>query len=981
MQFKATFWLDEGRRLAGTIHSSVPVPCVAWWTPTTEDTDVDTAQRVERSAGLVRTYPDSRLAKPLGIVRGDLGVATLVGRPRTPPLRALAPLPEGLVCRIVASLLDLVATWPPLQRPGLGVRIGVDQLHAGVLAVGPDGTIGLSRVDDLVGTDDADPLTAIGLLLHELLVGAANARPVTRALDDASDESAYTAALEHAASFLAERSSAHTAQLFTDLLAPDPDKRPPIAKLHEQALERAARGARLLELAQQLARTPPRRSGPKHPWAGQRLPVRRLVVLDDTDAPDPTDGTHAPVPASTDSRAIAEVDQGGLPAERRFDLVKRLATGGMGHVFIAKDPALRREIALKVLRKDSAESRTMVDRFVREVQITAQLEHPNIVPVYSSERTLRGMPAFSMKLIGGITFLAYLREARTLAEADSLDETHALDTRLEHFLKVCDAVAFAHSRGVIHRDLKPSNLMLGGFNDVDVMDWGVAKVSGERDDFDDETGSFEVDEAAVGSTRIGEAVGTVRYMSPEQARGENDQLTGASDQFTLGLILYEIVSLQRARDRKPSREALRSARKAWDVELRDLDGELLDPGLSAIIRKATALTPAERYVDVTAFADDVRRFLHGRELRAMPDGPIGRVWRRMQQHPALVMATVLTLVILVALFSTVSLSLSLTATARAAKQVERMTALAGRVSQQSRRLDGQLQEYEELLEGLRVATLRLLEDHPAERARFRRPTDLSPSQPDVHPLDRYGQLVTFNAPIAVWAPTADTTLAARQEGALQPLAYHLQQIVLRSAGPDVRDLRYLREPGAPVMWALAGFESGLLVDYPGHAKLRTGYDPRTRPWYRRAEERGATTWGSPHPDSAGTGLLLAASTPLFDEGGRFLGVAGIELALDEVIDQMTALEQPGLRASYLLEDDGDILVDSARDADEAHEDGDYAELAHVPIGSEALRARLLDGDPSGFVFDGDALYVYDQMTTLDWYYVVEVDASEVDPRR
>jgi serine/threonine-protein kinase len=293
----------------------------------------------------------------------------------------------------------------------------------------------------------------------------------------------------------------------------------------------------------------------------------------------------------------AEARAEGIPMPKHLLLYKELARGGMGRIHPATDKNLLRHVALKRLDKSLASHPFYRDGFIAEAQITGQLEHPNIVPVHELALAENGVPYFTMKLVQGIPFNRWLADpSRPLGSTDRIE--HGLDI----FTKVCDAVAYAHHRGVIHRDLKPENIMIAGFGQVYVMDWGLSRLTMTR--------------PASGSAAQMEAhgpVGTPGYMAPEQARGNPDEMDERSDVFGLGAILYEIVSgtTPYGSDLDPDV----AIPKAQDGKVTPIDEALAGIGISKrlrdIVTRAVAPDPAARYPSVVELQKDVVAFLRG----------------------------------------------------------------------------------------------------------------------------------------------------------------------------------------------------------------------------------------------------------------------------------------------------------------------------------------------------------------------------------
>jgi serine/threonine-protein kinase len=232
----------------------------------------------------------------------------------------------------------------------------------------------------------------------------------------------------------------------------------------------------------------------------------------------------------------------------RYRILRPHARGGLGEVFVAEDMELHREVALKEIQRDQADKPASRSRFVQEAEITGGLEHPGIVPVYGLGTYADGRPFYAMRFVKGDNLKDAIRRFHETdtPDRDASERALALRGLLRRFFDVCNAVAYAHSRGVLHRDLKPGNIMLGKFGETLLVDWGLAKVIGRLDvaaQADEGTlrpssGSGEV------VTLMGSAIGTPAYMSPEQASGRLDLLGQASDVYGLGATLYTLLTGQ-----------------------------------------------------------------------------------------------------------------------------------------------------------------------------------------------------------------------------------------------------------------------------------------------------------------------------------------------------------------------------------------------------------------------------------------------------
>jgi eukaryotic-like serine/threonine-protein kinase len=281
-------------------------------------------------------------------------------------------------------------------------------------------------------------------------------------------------------------------------------------------------------------------------------------------------------------------------SDSRYQLLGEIARGGMGVILKGRDPDLGRDLAFKVLKADLAGKPAAEQRFIEEAQVGGQLQHPGVVPVYDLGRFADGRPYFAMKLVKG----------RTLAEmlTERPDPSSERGELLHTFLKVCDTMAYAHSRGVIHRDLKPANIMVGGFGEVLVMDWGLAKVlprggvadeeratqaSREREQPRPEPTVIHTARSGSGSDTVaGSVMGTPAFMSREQAGGEIDKLDERADVFGLGAVLCVILTGQPpyvADTAEATR--LKAIRGELDDTFGRIDGCGTDPELVALCKR------------------------------------------------------------------------------------------------------------------------------------------------------------------------------------------------------------------------------------------------------------------------------------------------------------------------------------------------------------------------------------------------------------
>jgi tetratricopeptide (TPR) repeat protein/tRNA A-37 threonylcarbamoyl transferase component Bud32 len=324
--------------------------------------------------------------------------------------------------------------------------------------------------------------------------------------------------------------------------------------------------------------------------------------------------THDPNQPRLDS--IGELAPFAPVDEAHYAIQGEHARGGLGRILLARDRRLARPVALKELLRRSADNEA---RFLHEAIVTAQLQHPGVVPIYEAGRWPSGDPFYSMKLISGRSLGELIRSARALPERLAL---------LPNVVAAAEAVAYAHNQGIIHRDLKPANIMVGEFGETVVVDWGLAKRRGAADS---------------------ERAGTAQYMPPEQARGVTDE---RSDVYALGALLYHLLAGEPPYDGDSSEEVLAQLESGAPLPLATRQPEV-PVELTAIVDKAMARAPEARYPSARELAADLKRFQTGQLVSShrYSTSELVRRWLLRHRLPVAVAAIAMVVLLVMGTFS------------------------------------------------------------------------------------------------------------------------------------------------------------------------------------------------------------------------------------------------------------------------------------------------------------------------------------------
>ena len=338
-------------------------------------------------------------------------------------------------------------------------------------------------------------------------------------------------------------------------------------------------------------------------------------------------------PEPTSEGAIELTDAPPPVVADRYERRHPLGSGGMGEVWRVFDRTLRRTVALKVIRSQLT-AKELLARFEEEAQVTAQLQHPGIIPVHDYGQLDDGRVWFTMKEVQGRTLEDLLQEVHRAWRLgrDATESGFTFRRMLESFLRVVETMAYSHSRGVVHRDLKPSNIMIGAYGEVLVLDWGLAKLVGATEQVPADEAPVDLGPDQNRQTKVGAITGTPAYMSPEQAQGDSYDAGPGSDVYSLGATLYDLLCERPPRmAQTPKKLVLQVAMGTRFPSPRDVsDGPPFDEELERICLKSLEQEAADRYPDAGAMALDLAKWLDDAQKRERAMAFVEASWAKLR---------------------------------------------------------------------------------------------------------------------------------------------------------------------------------------------------------------------------------------------------------------------------------------------------------------------------------------------------------------
>ncbi len=684
-----------------------------------------------------------------------------------------------------------------------------------------------------------------------------------------------------------------------------------------------------------------------------------------------------PEGTGAESVDMDDADERFKVMEENFDVIQEIAEGGQGRILQAKDRFLNRHVIVKSLKSSAVTMGTNAKAFVDEAKLTAQLDHPSIIPIYSVNTDQKSQPCFAMKLVKGITLAEYIDEIvikYRMHGVDKFDERMSLGNRLDCFLKICDAVTYAHNKGVIHRDLKPDNIMIGEFHEVYVMDWGIAECVNQPN-------------PAVERMPEGVVAGTPGYIDPDYF--EDNMPHPQGDVFALGVILYKMVTLKDAVIGENPQQMILNSMEGNEPPVQHRFGLHIDSDLGAIVDHARAAKRACRYQSVDELAADVRRYLCNTEVVCRPDNLPRRVRRWIQHHLHWAITMAMGLILAFALLAVHSLYRQNQAIRQAKVRELSLTQYQAEVARQAHVLDAHFLHLAHLLTRMGDKITWSLGSPPRtteQKTYASSDFDEEPPPGTVH-SPACNKAINLDHPVHVLAPGVKRVEVQNGVQTVTGLRDTFLTTQLASSfdySPDrIPDLKQrVVGTGLPVKWAYAGFERGYFVAFPGKGGYPASFDPRKRPWYIEGRQHTGIHWGAPYYDVSGQGIVLPCTYQLIGKDGRFIGVAALDITLDYLTTQLMGRDKAAdgdIEEKTILDSKGRILISTRFQKRNKRGSvlSDYT-LKIEPYPQHQVRSEVVSRKHGQFTLNEDGrefVYAFAEIQTLGWYYLVKIEAK------
>lgn len=656
-----------------------------------------------------------------------------------------------------------------------------------------------------------------------------------------------------------------------------------------------------------------------------------------------------------------------------FEIVSKLAEGGQGLVSSAVDKRLGRIIAVKSLHESLCDNENARNNFIAEAKITAQLDHPGVVSVYSLATDDKDGLHLAMKLVNGETFSDYIFKIVKNYRKHGIkkfDEKKSIIKRLNIVIKACEAIAYAHSRNVMHCDLKPDNIMIGDYGETYIMDWGIAKLI--------KNVNQEVMPSKV-------TAGTPQYFAPEILhRHAPDQ---RADIYTMGVILFEAIYLKKAFEGDNEKEILSNVKNYRVNSFKHAFKYPISKELTAVIKKAMAYDPCDRYQNMKELIDDLRRYLNNEATKALPDSTLDKIVRWSSNHSK----TLLFLIFISILSCLILGGVSIHNHNKAAREIlQQEIALSNAYSKNlaaASLVNLQMGYVEDSVKfisssvGFLLANASMSDNDRAPLYfNSNKTIENIDSMPHANFNKFYGKYVNM-AELGYLLPQNISEDAAKKKlDTIQLLLPSLQKIMRKSditLTENERQTKKIANGIPPIFMLYFGFENGLFVTYPGFIQEMKTFNPVKRSWYINAIndcEENQAIWSVPYSEAVTKKLTVSCSAPIL-VNNRKVGVFGADLTLSAISSLLRKHGNPTIyaREKMIVNSDGVILVSTVMNYENDTEEESFEQKNF----QNKRVFNIIKYRQSGYYLNTEHerkyVYVFSYIPQLNWYYVEKLN--------
>ncbi|MBP5639249.1 MAG: protein kinase [Victivallales bacterium] len=721
-----------------------------------------------------------------------------------------------------------------------------------------------------------------------------------------------------------------------------------------------------------------RQSREKTNWKVTNWLMHFYSTVSNDSSPTLDDKSKVSLDSLAEINASPDIQEGFENIGDNFVMQKEIARGGQGVIARAYDKHCSRTVAIKSLHKNLSESDKARKLFLTEAQITAQLEHPSIIPIYGIFGDQENGLHIAMKMVHGKSLKQYLEYVVSFYNHNSprnirKNENDNLKKRLGYFLNIVDAISYVHHKHIIHKDLKPENIMIGAFGETYIMDWGISEKV---------TKNFVKKKPS----------GTLQYIAPEVINSE--PYDTRSDIYLLGLILFEITFLKPAYSPSDTDEAIHIAKEAIISTPVHKFGCHVDTDLCYIIEKALAISPDERYQTAEELGKDIRAYLQGDIVSASPYQRLQRIFKFIRRHAKLVLVTLAIFLLIFFATNSIFIGKAYMASKQTIERQKLVTTLTSTSLKKAEIFEHALNEYTNSIRAIaleaatRLENARTLpEDVPVPdifKEFGSKPNSLifSPA---------YNNLsLSFDTLLYKLPPEKKPEHINKVLTAIAPMKTAFLSLILRSSrtinkgrrlNTSLMEITQHERP--PLFNTFIGFNSGLHISYPFKNDFPENYDPRTKLWYTKAQQaaRGDIVITEPYFDKGQNHeLVMTFASPLLDSRGFFYGVAAADMLIERCQKLIQNYRNTSQRTSrtMIVDKKRQILLDATF---KPNFSASGISTPEFPLFRDAEAFEQIQNMHNGVLFSTqneiEFLYIFKYIGPLDAYYLESINITKL----